>query len=222
MRARGPFETADLAGSRLKELVSSGDRLTVLVLALEGRAKIHRDDLGFQRATAGDGRRYERDIGTDSATTFAQRLSESTACFLVASDHRLVHASWVTLASAWTRELRHYFSPPQGDAYVYESFTRADARGRGVYPFALMNISAWLATRGVARLWVAVEEDNIPSLKAVGKAGFTEAYTISYRRKLGRLTVGSPAGPLAEMGAGVLGRSPRAPHERARFSAPKD
>ena len=50
-------------------------------------------------------------------------------CFVVEDGDRFLHSSWVTTTGAWTREIRAYLCPPQGDAYVYESFTRADARG---------------------------------------------------------------------------------------------
>ena len=48
-------------------------------------------------------------------------------------------------------------------------------------------------------MWVAVEVDNIPSLKAVTKGGFEEAWRITYRRRLGILRVDAPRGPGASI-----------------------
>jgi ribosomal protein S18 acetylase RimI-like enzyme len=145
--------------------------------------------LSFRPATALDGARYARDIGTDSAATFRGRLSSATRCFVVESEGRLLHASWVTTAAAWTREIGGYLRVPRGHAYVYESYTLAEARGRGIYPFALLSIAAWLSAEQVHTVWVAVEASNQASRRAVEKAGFEPRFQIHYRRHLGRLRV---------------------------------
>ena len=151
--------------------------------------------------------RYARDIGTDSVSSFRSRLSERTHCFLVDDGDLLVHSSWVTTAAAWTRELSTYLVPPRGDAYIYESFTRPEARGRGVYPFALQRIAAWASDEGLRRVWVAVEEHNPPSIRAVSKADFAEGFRIDFARRWGRVDVGTPYGPDASEARGFLSRN---------------
>jgi len=197
VRARGPREVAALAIARLKEWVASGQVLLFFVRAASGEAEA-RPGLELRGATAADADRYARDIGTDSPTTFRSRLSDGTRCFVVEADGRFVHATWMTTAAAWTRELGRYFQPPPGDAYVYESFTRPEVRGQGVYPFALTTIAAALAARGTKRVWVGVEADNTASLRAVTKAGFERSFEVAYRRRWGRLSVSEPTGPGAE------------------------
>ena len=172
----------------MREFVSSSEQLVVLARA-SGGAPPEDDELRFVQAVAADGRRYARDIGTDSPTTFAARLSDSTTCFLVTSGDRVLHATWATKRAAWTRELRAYFVVPVGGCYVYESFTRDDARGRAIYPFALKSICSWAEREGLDRVWVGVEASNSPSLTSVAKAGFEPELTISYRRNVGRLEV---------------------------------
>jgi len=197
VRARGPREVAALAWARLEETVSSERVLIFFVRAATGGAD-PRPGLELREATATDADRYARDIGTDSPTTFRARLSDGTRCFVVVADGRFMHATWMTTAAAWTRELVRYFRPPPGDAYVYESYTRPEVRGQGVYPFALTHIAAALADRGIKRIWVGVEADNTASLKAVTKAGFERSLEVAYRRRWGRLSVSEPAGPGAE------------------------
>jgi hypothetical protein len=204
-KARGAGEVLALVGQRLREWVASGDELIFLVRPTGGEAP-DQDSLVFEEAGIGDADRYARDVGTDSAATFRKRLSGRTTCFLVSSGDLIVHATWMTTAAAWTRELRAYVVPPAGDAYVYESFTRVEARGKGAYPFALLHIASLLAERGVKRVWVGVEAHNEPSLRAVSKGGFEEAFHIAYRRRLGRLYVERPAGRLAEVGGGLFHR----------------
>ena len=173
---------------RLREFISSSDELVILARPAGGEPP-DRADLEFVEASSSDGARYARDIGTDSASTFASRLTVTTHCFLVTDGSKVLHATWVTTRSAWTRELGGYLVVPEGDCYVFESFTRADARGRGIYPFALKGICAWASERGLKSVWVGVESGNTPSLRAVAKAGFEPQLTISFRRSVGRLEV---------------------------------
>ena len=187
-RTRGLREVLATGLGRVWEFISSSDQL--IILARPAVGELHeRDDLEFVVATAQDGPRYARDIGTDSASIFASRLTDTTRCFLVTDGSKVLHATWVTTRSAWTRELGGYLVVPDDDCYVYESFTRADARGLGIYPFGLMGICAWAGELGLKRVWVGVESGNAASLKAVAKVGFEPQLTISFRRNVGRLEV---------------------------------
>ena len=192
-------EIAHLTLDRLQENLASSETLIVFVRSAEGERR-PAEGLVLRRATSEDADRYASDIGTDSADTFTRRLSDATRCYVVVgSGGTFFHATWITTKAAWTRELRAYFRPPPGDAYVFESFTRADARGKGAYPFALREICRELSAEGVARVWVAVALDNIPSLKAVAKGGFEEAWRVTYRRRLGILRIDAPRGPGASV-----------------------
>lgn len=185
IRSRGPREVAELLTARLSENWSSRQKLFLYVREV-GPLERSGEGLHFRQATPDDGSRYAREIGTDSAATFASRLSEDVMCFVVEDHGRLLHASWVTTSAAWTREIRGYLSPPPGDAYVYESFTRADARGRGIYPLALAGIVSHFGRSGIRRVWVGVEESNSPSIRAIEKAGFVRSFELVYARSKGR------------------------------------
>lgn len=208
IKARGPREVGGLALQRVKEAVSSDDSLIFLVRDTGGEIPDvpKWEGLRFKKADPSDAEAYERDIGTDSAATFRGRLTEGTRCYLALENDKVLHATWVTTTSSWVREIARYFVPPTGEAYIYESFTRADARGRGVYPFALHHIADDLASEGVGRVWVAVEEDNAPSRKAIGKAGFEESFELDYRRRMGKLTLAPLRGPGAERCSGCFAK----------------
>jgi GNAT superfamily N-acetyltransferase len=194
--ARGPREIAALGAARLTSLRASRGTLIFLTKSVAPEAVAPtRPELVFQEARPEDGERYARDIGTDSATTFRARLSSETHCFLVTLGEQVVHASWLTTAGVWTREIARFVAPPKGDAYVYESYTRPDARGRGIYPFALRSIEAWASGHGVGRLWIAVEDGNPSSRRAIDKAGFAMAFEVPFGRKWGRVTLQEPTGP---------------------------
>jgi RimJ/RimL family protein N-acetyltransferase len=195
VKARGPREAWSLASARVRETATSEDRLVILVRNC-AEEREDNSSLTLRRATSADGEAYARFIGTDSPATFARRLTDNTTCYLVFEAYKILHATWCTTAAAWTRELHAYLAPPNGDAYVYESFTRADARGKGVYPFALRGIVTDLYRSGTKRVWVGVEAHNAPSLRAVAKAGFQEAFSIPFGRRWGRIWV-HPEGEIA-------------------------
>ena len=197
LKARGPKEVLGLALQRLEESWSSESEL-ILNVRDAGALERPGDGLTLRAASTEDGERYARDIGTDTARSFRARLAPDVMCFVVEDGDRFLHSSWVTFSGAWTREIRAYLGPPPGDAYVYESFTRADARGRGIYPFALAGILTEMNDRGMSKVWVGVEAGNMPSRKAIAKAGFEETFTIRFSRKKWRLHVEDPRGPLAE------------------------
>lgn len=207
IRARGLGEVAQLARDRIRDTIASADTLLVFTRSAGGASHPKSPHgLNFRAATPADGAGYARDIGTDSTATFAARLSADMHCFLVLQGELIVHSSWVTTSAAWTREIRGYMRPPPGSAYVFESFTRPEVRGRGVYPFALSAICGWAADEGLERVWVAVEADNPASIRAVTKAGFQEAFRFSYRRRLGRLRIGNPEGEMAQIGTSFVSR----------------
>lgn len=191
VRARGPREALGLVWMRAREAIRSDDALVVHTRPAGGGMQ-EDPELQVRAASTADAERYARDIGTDSPRTFAARLTERTTCFVVVSEGRFVHSSWATTGAAWTRELRRYVRPREGHAYVYESFTRAEVRGRGIYPYALRAICARLSPRGVETVWVAVEKDNPASSRALAKAGFKPAFEVFYRRRWGRVIVDVP------------------------------
>lgn len=206
IRTRGLGEVVQLASNRLRDAISSSDTLLVFSRPAGGAADPP-EGLRFRPATPADAARYAEDIGTDSVATFTARLSKDMHCFLVLQDQLIVHSSWVTTSGAWTREIRGFMRPPARSAYVFESFTRPEVRGRGVYPFTLRAICGWAKGEGLERVWVAVEADNPASIRAVTKAGFQEAFRFSYRRSLGRLWIGPPRGEMAQIGTSFVSRT---------------
>jgi GNAT superfamily N-acetyltransferase len=152
-------------------------------------------EIEIREAGPEDAPAYQTDIGTDPAATVVQRLSApGSSCWVARAEGRIVHASWVETVAAWMGEAERLFLVPSGDAYIYESFTRPEMRGRGVYPAVLATLSERLGARGIARLWIAAETTNAPSLRAIEKAGFSEAFRIEVVRRLGRVEVRMPSG----------------------------
>lgn len=131
-------------------------------------------------ATTGDTDSQAELLGTDPSPPLVDRLSDTNRCFLALEGGRALHATWCSTTATWTEELQTYLAPPSGDAYIYESFTRADARGRGIYPLVLRTIASMVHGEGIRRLWVGVEETNVASVRAIRKGGFALAFSISF------------------------------------------
>lgn len=208
-RRRGVSEAAADVWGRAKAHVVASDGTLLVLRRATGGSLSHRSDVTFRIATPADSGSYARDIATDSERTFRDRLSPDTLCYLVESRGRLLHASWVTTAAAWTAELDAFISPPSGDAYIYESFTRPETRGRGIYPFALDNICADLAERDIPTAWIAVEAANAPSVRAISKAVFEPVFELTFHRRRGAVRLDRPEGPHAELAQGFVTSTPR-------------
>jgi RimJ/RimL family protein N-acetyltransferase len=187
----------------MREAVSSEETLSFLVREANGSLP-DGSEAKFRKTTIADAPAYARDIGTDSAATFTMRLREATNCYVVEKEGRFVHATWVADGPSWVREIQRYFVPPPGDTYIFESYTRPEVRGRGIYPFAIASLAAELGGQGVHRLWVGVEGHNPASMRAVTKAGFDEAFRILYSRRFGHLNVSLPEGPMADVGRNTI------------------
>jgi ribosomal protein S18 acetylase RimI-like enzyme len=212
LRARGAREVASTWFTMLWQLNSSEQKLIFLHRDLGSRASaIGRSvpaGVTFKEADEGDAYQYARDIGTDSRATFTRRLSKDTRCFLVVGDGVILHASWVTTAAAWTRELQRYFCPPASEAYIYESYTRPETRGRGIYPFALDSMCDWMRARQLRRAWVGIEHGNAASEQAIRKASFEPGFEVRYRRRFARLSVSAAEGPAARPDHHFLSTAP--------------
>ena len=152
-------------------------------------------------ATTGDTDVHAELLGGDPSPPLADRLSDANRCYLALEEGCALHATWCSTTATWTEELQTYLAPPSGDAYIYESFTRADARGRGVYPMVLRSIAALLHREGIRRLWVGVEETNLASVRAIRKGGFEDAFAISFEETPEGVTyqVDTPLDPLKSL-----------------------
>lgn len=78
---------------------------------------------------------------------------------------------------------------PAGTVCLEDSATSPDHRGRGIAPAAWSGIADVLAGRGTASMITKVAVDNVPSRRAVTKAGFTEVAQMRLLRVGGRKLV---------------------------------
>ncbi len=111
-----------------------------------------------------------------------QRWSRGDLCFGAWREDRLVHHSWVSFGHSYIGELHSSLRMEPGEAYVYDCYTDGSCRGQGIFPAVLAHVAETLFQSGTRRLWIAVEEENRSSAKAILRAGFQPAGELRYRR----------------------------------------
>jgi RimJ/RimL family protein N-acetyltransferase len=107
------------------------------------------------------------------------------------NDWWLVLDQGAPLFSCWIfRERAPVLAAPQGElalpagcVCLEDSVTSAAARGRGIAPAAWSAIAASLAQEGQRRMITKVTVENVPSRRAVTKAGFVEVAIMHFRRR---------------------------------------
>ncbi|HYF80998.1 MAG TPA: GNAT family N-acetyltransferase [Symbiobacteriaceae bacterium] len=125
-----------------------------------------------------------------------RRWAKGDVCYGAWLQGVCIHHSWVTTEDAYVGEAHGHLRVPQGEAYVYDCFTSGQSRGLGVFPAVLAYISQRQFDRGVRRLWIAVETENLSSRRAIERAGFVPAGTLEYHRfgSGGKVTVHQASG----------------------------
>jgi GNAT superfamily N-acetyltransferase len=123
-----------------------------------------------------------------STPEWEQRWSRGEVCYAGWVEQRFVHHSWVARNDTYLGEVHGWLRLGSGEAYVYDCFTDGSCRGLGIFPAVLSHMGQELFIAGVSRIWIAVEQENRSSLKAIQRAGFRPAGSVSYRRVGTRVT----------------------------------
>jgi RimJ/RimL family protein N-acetyltransferase len=112
-----------------------------------------------------------------------RRLGEGAALWFVMEDDEPAFACWT-----FSGEMPAYAAPggrmklPEGAAGLEDSVTSPEYRGRGVAPAAWSAISQRLFADGYRTMVTKVEERNVPSRRAVEKAGFVDVGVMRLRK----------------------------------------
>jgi hypothetical protein len=107
------------------------------------------------------------------------RLDRDEKCFVGWSAGRAAHFGWVQNAGVheirgtWRRE-----TIQRGDFWIYSCRTADWARGRRLYPAALVSILRMYKRLHYQRALIYVAEENIASIKGIERAGFVLAESI--------------------------------------------
>jgi GNAT superfamily N-acetyltransferase len=158
------------------------------------------------RAGAGDAQRVE-DVGQFEAEAL-KRLAAGNDLWLAVDDQaRTLFACWTFRSETPMLAAPHGRLPlPRGTACLEDSVTSPLARGKGIAPAAWTAIADILATEGFESMITKVTTDNVPSRKAVEKAGFREIAVMRMTSVVTRQhVVLAPSGGVADALARSLG-----------------
>jgi ubiquinone/menaquinone biosynthesis C-methylase UbiE/ribosomal protein S18 acetylase RimI-like enzyme len=108
---------------------------------------------------------------TATAESLAERFGRGHLCFVAIDrdDGPAAHARWVSTDLAYIPELGCDVILAPGEAYMYDGFTRPDARGSGVDGAIRCQIFQSLREAGFRRVYSYVRSDNPVGVRAAGR-----------------------------------------------------
>jgi len=107
----------------------------------------------------------------------ASRLARGCRCFGVWREGQLAGYGWLSAEAEWIGELQLEIKPGAGEAYIWNCFTLAPHRRRGVLRALLAGIRAQAQSEGMKRVWIG--SVAIPAERAFGPSGFNPALAMT-------------------------------------------
>jgi hypothetical protein len=122
------------------------------------------------------------------------RFNRRDTCYGFYSNDILAVVGW---SSNGFLELDHgVVFPCPSEIALFDFVTLPEFRGRGLYTGALRHLVKNIDTPGVRSAYIAVDPDNVPSVKGIRRAGFNPIHRIRRKRVLGLTFVSrGPAQP---------------------------
>lgn len=136
------------------------------------------------------------------------RMDEGGTPYLVLEGAQAVFACWIWPRSVPVLAARGGFlGLPDGVVCLEDSVASPLARGRGIAPRTWTALAHTWAQRGATAMITKVGVDNVPSRRAVTKAGFREIGVQSHRRRGPAVRVDvAPLGPPGGLGEALRER----------------
>jgi GNAT superfamily N-acetyltransferase len=113
----------------------------------------------------------------DEGDLVAARLARGCRCFGAWLEGELAGYGWLSTKTEWIGELELEITPRAGEGYIWNCFTLANQRRRGVLRALLAGIRARAHDEGFTRLWIG--SVAIPAETAFGPSGFTPTLVFS-------------------------------------------
>jgi len=107
----------------------------------------------------------------DDQAVVVQRFDNGRHCYVGRIDGRLATYGWVTFDEEDIGELSLSILLKVGEAYIWNCATLPAYRGQRLYPALLTHIVGELHHRGVHRVWICTDADNLPSQSGIVLAG---------------------------------------------------
>jgi GNAT superfamily N-acetyltransferase len=107
-----------------------------------------------------------------SEDEIGRRLAEGQRCWVHEDDDgRILHGVWFTARHAWLDYLQMELRLEPGDAYLYQSWTAPECRGRGLASSAVRAVKHELQGEGIARTISCVQPDRAVVYPPLARSG---------------------------------------------------
>jgi GNAT superfamily N-acetyltransferase len=113
----------------------------------------------------------------------AGRFARGSRCFAIEEGGSIVAFGWLSTGQEWIGELSLWFTPEDGEGYVWNCYTLEPHRRRGKYRRLLNGLVLQAGAIGLNRLWIGSIDD--PAEKADADAGFSPVLLCEVRKLAG-------------------------------------
>jgi GNAT superfamily N-acetyltransferase len=119
------------------------------------------------------------DVGVGWHPQAAERLRDGQACAIARHETEVVAYCWLARTPVWVGEIGHSVVPGPEDVYLYDAFTMPGWRGRGLFSAVISPLLALARSWRRSRALIFVGAGNRASRRAIERAGFEIAHTVS-------------------------------------------
>ena len=116
---------------------------------------------------------------------YRRRHQRGDPCYVILCRERPVHLAWLHFGPCYVRGLGLFVEALAAECYLYNVFTAAGHRGKGLYKIGQQKIIGLLAAQGITRIRQLVALDNTVPLATLPKLGYAATDLIRYRRLCG-------------------------------------
>ena len=106
------------------------------------------------------------------AESMTKRLQSGRECYAALVDGELAAYGWVSLEAEDIGELNLRVRLLAGEAYIWDCATLPAYREKHLYSALLAYILGELRSRGLCRVWIGADLDNVASQRGMARAGF--------------------------------------------------
>jgi GNAT superfamily N-acetyltransferase len=107
----------------------------------------------------------------DDPDPILQRFLKGKHCYIARVEGTIASYGWVTFDEEEIGELGMSIRLKRGEAYIWDCATLPEYRGQHLYPALLAHMVNALKHRGLQRIWIGTDADNLPSQSGVMRVG---------------------------------------------------
>lgn len=107
------------------------------------------------------------------------RLYRNHKCFTAKHNEKIVYCAWADFSNIEVEGIGYKASLDGKAAYIYDGFTELKYRNKGISKDGINHIIGYLKDNDFNRCYIAVKDENAPSIKSIKKAGFVPEYGLS-------------------------------------------